>query len=163
MSVQPVAQDFQRGIEGLRIGVLNGYFYDNATPPARDVVALAANALGAKAEVEWPDAALGRAAAFIISASEGGSLHLDDLRTRVDDFEPLSVDRFISGALQPAAWYLRAQRFRRCVPRQDQYGLFRDWDVLLAPATPVAAPLQLVRNSSISMARVCLAAHRLDF
>ncbi len=140
LSVQPVAQDFQRGIEGLRIGVLNGYFHDNATPPAREVVALAANALGAKADVEWPDAALGRAAAFIISASEGGSLHLDDLRTRVDDFEPLSVDRFISGALQPAAWYLRAQRFRR-VYRDKINALFRDWDVLLAPATPIAAPV----------------------
>ena len=140
LSVQPVTHDFQRGTEGLRIGALNGYFHDNATPPAREVVALAANVLGAKAEVEWPDAALGRAAAFIISASEGGSLHLDDLRTRADDFEPLSVDRFISGALQPAAWYLRAQRFRR-VYRDKINALFRDWDILLAPATPVAAPV----------------------
>ncbi len=140
LSVQPVAEDFQRGVDGLRIGVLNGYFHENATPPAREVVALAANALGAKAEVEWPDAALGRAAAFIISASEGGSLHLDDLRTRAVDFEPLSVDRFISGALQPAAWYLRAQRFRR-VYRDKINALFRDWDILLAPATPIAAPV----------------------
>ena len=140
LSVHPVANDLQRGVDGLRVGILNGYFHDNATPPAREVVALAANVLGAKAEVEWPDAALGRAAAFIISASEGGSLHLDDLRTRADDFEPLSVDRFISGALQPAAWYLRAQRFRR-VYRDKINALFRDWDILLAPATPVAAPV----------------------
>ncbi len=99
----------------------------------------AAGALGVVDVVEWPDAALARAAAFIISASEGGALHLDDLRKRADDFEPLSVDRFIAGALQPAAWYLRAQRFRR-IYRERVNALFGHWDLLLAPATPVCAP-----------------------
>jgi amidase/aspartyl-tRNA(Asn)/glutamyl-tRNA(Gln) amidotransferase subunit A len=102
-------------------------------------VARAASALGASATVAWPDPAQARAAAFIISASEGGSLHLQRLRTQAANFEPLSVDRFISGALQPAAWYLRAQRFRR-VYRDKVNALLRDWDVLIAPATPVAAP-----------------------
>lgn len=129
-----------RGVEGLRVGLLGGYFHENATPPAREVAMLAAKALGAVDLVEWPDAALGRAAAFIVSASEGGSLHLPDLRTRADEFEPLSVDRFISGALQPAAWYLRAQRFRR-IYRDRVNALFQHWDVLLAPATPVSAPV----------------------
>ena len=88
--------------------------------------------------LEWPDAALGRAAAFIITSVEGGSLHLDDLRTQLDAFEPLSVDRCVAGALQPADWYLRAQRFRR-VYRDRVNALFGDWDLLLAPATPVSA------------------------
>ncbi|MDP3828950.1 MAG: AtzE family amidohydrolase [Polaromonas sp.] len=140
LRVQPVMPLIGRGIEGLRIGVLGGYFHDNATPAAREVVALAARTLGAQATVIWPDAALARAAAFIITASEGGSLHLDDLRTRADDFEPLSVDRFIAGALQPVDWYLRAQRFRR-VYRDKVNALFRDWDVLLTAATPVSAPV----------------------
>ena len=140
LQVQPVTGSLHLGTEGLRIGVLGGYFHDNATAPARAVVQAAASALGATEQVEWPDAALGRAAAFIVSASEGGSLHLADLRTRADDFEPVSVDRFIAGALQPAAWYLRAQRFRR-VYRDRVNALFSQWDVLLAPATPVSAPL----------------------
>ncbi len=140
LEVQPVVSGLRHGIEGLRIGVLGGYFHDNATQPACEVLAMAAKALGAVEEVEWPEPALGRAAAFIVSASEGGSLHLHDLRTRAGDFEPLSVDRFISGALQPAAWYLRAQRFRR-VYRDKVNALFEHWDVLLAPATPVSAPL----------------------
>ena len=129
-----------KGLRGLRVGLLGGYFHDNATPPSREVAALAAQTLGATDEVEWPDAVLGRAAAFIISASEGGSLHLADLRTRQQDFEPLSVDRFIAGALQPAAWYLRAQRYRRLY-RDKVNALFERWDVLLAPATPVSASL----------------------
>jgi amidase/aspartyl-tRNA(Asn)/glutamyl-tRNA(Gln) amidotransferase subunit A len=60
------------------------------------------------------------------------------LREHAAEFEPLSVDRFIAGALQPAEWYVRAQRFRR-VYRDKVLALFRDWDVLLAPATPVSA------------------------
>jgi amidase/aspartyl-tRNA(Asn)/glutamyl-tRNA(Gln) amidotransferase subunit A len=136
-AVQPVG-DLAQGIEGLRIGLLGGYFHDYASDAAREVVASAAAALGSLGTVEWPDAALGRAAAFIISASEGGSLHLADLRTRANDFEPLSVDRFIAGALQPASWYVRAQRFRRTY-RDRVNALFQHWDVLLAPATPVCA------------------------
>lgn len=139
LRVQPVVPQLGRGTAGLRIGVLGGYFHDNATPAAREVVALAASTLGAQAGVTWPDAAMARAAAFIITASEGGSLHLNDLRTRANDFEPLSVDRFIAAALQPVDWYLRAQRFRR-VYRDKVNALFRDWDVLLAAATPVSAP-----------------------
>ena len=140
LRVQPVCLALARGVRGLRIGVLGGYFHDNAAPEAREVVARAARVLGALSDIQWPDAALARAAAFIITASEGGSLHLDDLRTRADDFEPLSVDRFIAGALQPVDWYLRAQRFRR-VYRDKVNALFQHWDVLLTPATPVSATL----------------------
>ncbi|HSV78748.1 MAG TPA: AtzE family amidohydrolase, partial [Ramlibacter sp.] len=139
LRVQPATPLLSRGIGGLRVGVLGGYFHDNATAPARAVARQAAQALGAQAEVEWPDAALARAAAFIVSASEGGNLHLDDLRRRPQDFEPLSVDRFLAGALQPAAWYLNAQRFRRLY-RERVNALFDDWDLLVAPATPVSAP-----------------------
>ena len=138
--VQPVRPLMQGAAPGLRIGVLGGYFEDHASATARLAVSLAAQALGATDTVHWPDAALGRSAAFIITASEGGSLHLDDLRTQSSDFEPLSVDRFIAGALQPADWYLRAQRFRR-VYRERVNALFANWDVLIAPATPVSAPL----------------------
>jgi amidase/aspartyl-tRNA(Asn)/glutamyl-tRNA(Gln) amidotransferase subunit A len=127
------------GREGLRVGLLGGYFQEFATPPARAAAEQAARLLGAGDTVEWPDAAQARAAAFIVTASEGGALHLDDLRRRPQDFEPLSVDRFIAGALQPAAWYLRAQRFRR-IYRERVNALFEQWDLLVAPATPVSAP-----------------------
>jgi AtzE family amidohydrolase len=137
LRVQAVG-DLAHGIDGLRIGVLGGYFHDNAGPAARAAVAIAGQALGTTEVVEWPDAALGRAAAFIITSAEGGSLHLNDLRSRADDFEPLSVDRFIAGALTPAHWYVRAQRFRRAY-RDRVNALFQHWDVLLAPATPVSA------------------------
>lgn len=140
LDIQPVMPLAGQGIEGLRIGVLGGYFYDHASAAAREVVALAAKTLGAKEDVIWPDAALARSAAFIITASEGGSLHLNDLRTRADEFEPLSVDRFMAGALQPADWTIKAHRVRRMY-RDKVNALFKDWDILLTAATPVSAPM----------------------
>ncbi|RYY92747.1 MAG: AtzE family amidohydrolase, partial [Comamonadaceae bacterium] len=136
--VQPAAGTLRDGVEGLRIGVLGGYFDDLAGPQAREAVSLAARTLGAADQVTWPDAATARAAAFLITASEGGSLHRDDLAKRPQDFEPLSVDRFLSGLLQPADWYVRAQRFRR-IYRGRVNALFQQWDVLLCAATPVPA------------------------
>ncbi|RFO97589.1 AtzE family amidohydrolase [Rhodoferax lacus] len=140
LRVQPVGQMLGRGSQGLRIARLGGYFEELATPSATEAATTAARTLNTPEIALWPDAALARAAAFIITASEGGRLHLADLKTRLDDFEPLSVDRFLAGALQPTAWYLRAQQFRR-IYRERVLALFKDWDVLVAPATPLSAPL----------------------
>lgn len=125
-------------INGLRIGILGGYFHDLASPAAREVTAQAAQALGAQEWVTWPQAEAARAAAFIMTGTEGSQIHLDDLRHRQAEIEPFSVDRFLSGAIQPAAWYARALRFRRWY-REQVNALFQDWDVLIAPATPTAA------------------------
>jgi amidase/aspartyl-tRNA(Asn)/glutamyl-tRNA(Gln) amidotransferase subunit A len=138
--VQAVQPMLGAGVTGLRIGVLSGYFEEFATMEAREVCAMAAKVLHAEHGVLWPEPALARAAAFITTASEGGRLHLADLKKQLQDFEPLSVDRFIAGAMQPVAWYLRAQQFRR-VYRERVNALFEKWDVLLAPATPLSAPL----------------------
>jgi Asp-tRNA(Asn)/Glu-tRNA(Gln) amidotransferase A subunit family amidase len=85
-----------------------------------------------------PEPALARAAAMIITASEGAELHLADLKTRAADFDPMTRPLFLSGTVVPAAWYVRAQRFRRWYCRELET-LFRDVDVILAPATPYPA------------------------
>jgi Asp-tRNA(Asn)/Glu-tRNA(Gln) amidotransferase A subunit family amidase len=89
--------------------------------------------------VELPEAHRARAAAFVITAAEGANLHLPDLKTRPEDFDGATRERFIAGALVPAAWYLQAQRFRRWY-RDRVRELFHDVDLILAPATPCAAP-----------------------
>lgn len=89
--------------------------------------------------MELPEAARARAAAALITMSEGGNLHLDRLRTRAAEFDPLTRDRCLAGALLPATSLLAAQRLRaRC--RAATLALFDDIDVLLTPATPCAAP-----------------------
>jgi amidase/aspartyl-tRNA(Asn)/glutamyl-tRNA(Gln) amidotransferase subunit A len=126
-------------VAGLRIGVLGGWFYDMALPEARAAVDAVALALGAHITFEWPGAAAARAAAFLITNAESSALHLPDLKTRAADFEPLSRDRFIAGALLPATWVAQAQCVRRWFAQQVAAS-FADVDVLLAPATPCAAP-----------------------
>ena len=85
-----------------------------------------------------PDVEKARAAAYIITACEGGNLHLPDLRTRPHDFDPSVIDRFLAGSLLPASWYQHAQRFRS-VFRERMRELLRTVDVILAPATPCPA------------------------
>ena len=136
--VQPTLPTLEHGLEGLRIGVLDGWFQTQALPPAQTAVARVAQALGASQTVTWPEVDRARSAAFIITNAEGGALHLPDLRTRAQDFEPLSRDRFLAGALLPATWVAQAQRLRRWFAEQVA-ATFRDVDVVLAPATPCTA------------------------
>ncbi len=124
-----------KGIEGLRIARAVGYFEENAEESVVDLIRAACKKLDVKKEIEIPNAGRGRAAAFVITASEGGQLHLPNLRKRPQDFEPMIVDRLMAGALMPAAWYLQAQRVRRWYYRQVMK-LFETVDVILAPATP---------------------------
>jgi len=127
-----------RGIAGLRIGLLGGYFHDNTNADAWQAVEAAAHALGVTRTIELPEVERARAAAFVITASEGGQLHLPNLKTRRADFDPLTRDRLSAGALVPANWYLQAQRLRRWFSDEVR-GVFEHFDVLLAPATPTAA------------------------
>jgi 1-carboxybiuret hydrolase len=138
--VEPTEPTLVNGAQGLRIATLEGYFAEHTQPEARAAVARVAAALGAARSVELPEVARARAAAFIISNAEGGALHLPDLRTRAIDFEPLSRDRFLAGALLPAAWVMQAQRLRRWFALRAAE-LFSEVDVLLAPATPCVAPV----------------------
>jgi AtzE family amidohydrolase len=137
-ATDPVLPLLAQGVDGLRVGVLGGYFKDNVQPQAWAAVQCVAQALGARETVELPMVEAGRAAAFLITNAEGGALHLDDLRRRADEFEPLSRDRFLAGCLLPAAWTDRAQRVRRLYA-QAVAGLFEHFDVLLAAATPCPA------------------------
>jgi 1-carboxybiuret hydrolase len=127
-------------IRELRIAIASDYFETRAGPEAQDAVARAAQALSATRRVIVPEAARARAAAFVITAAEGGNLHLPNLRQRAQDFDPLTRDRLLAGALVPASWYLQAQRFRRWYAERVAE-LFGEIDVILAPATPVSAPL----------------------
>ncbi|ALP68065.1 AtzE family amidohydrolase [Paraburkholderia caribensis] len=123
----------------LRVARLGGYFDEHANDDAHQASCVAAEALAAAHTVEYPDADAARGAAFLITAAEGGQLHMANLHARYDEREPLSRDRLIAGALLPAAWIVQAQRVRAAL-RRRVLELFSHYDVLIAPATPVVAP-----------------------
>lgn len=137
--VEPVMPLLKQDISGLRIAVAGGYFQKNVFPEAVEAMARVAKALNAINTVEIPEAARARAAAYVISTTEGASLHLDRLRNRPNDFDPAVRDRLIAGAMVPAPLVDRAQKFRRWY-RARVLELFKTVDVILAPATPCIAP-----------------------
>jgi 1-carboxybiuret hydrolase len=136
---EPTTPVLQRGTQGLRIVVAGGYFKKGMFPEASVAMDRVATALGANRDIEIPEAQRARAAAYVITTSEGASLHLDRLRTRAMDFDPATRDRLIAGAMVPAALVNRAQKFRRWY-RGEVLKLFENVDAILAPATPCTAP-----------------------
>ena len=130
-----LSSDLDNGPEGLKIAVAGGYFREVREEQAMTVLDTAAQALGVSREVCIPEAARARAAAFVITTIEGAAVHRENLQSRKQDFDPLIRDRLIAGAMAPAAWYTAAQRFRRWY-RDEVLALFKDVDVILAPATP---------------------------
>jgi 1-carboxybiuret hydrolase len=137
--IEPVTPLLAQDISGLRVAIAGGYFQNNVFPEAVEAVARVAKALNATRTVEIPEAARARAAAYVISTTEGASLHLDRLRKRPNDFDPAVRDRLIAGAMVPAPLVDRAQKFRRWY-RARVLELFKTVDVIVAPATPCIAP-----------------------
>ncbi|HQT62901.1 MAG: AtzE family amidohydrolase [Acidocella sp. 20-57-95] len=127
-------------IDPARVAVLGDWFADGVIAEMAEAVAIVARGLGATKTAIMPEASRARAAAFCISAFEGGQLHKQNLRTRPQDYDPATRPRLLAGALQPAETILQAQRFRAWFQAQAKM-LFKEFDILLAPATPCVAPL----------------------
>ncbi|HET7883953.1 MAG TPA: AtzE family amidohydrolase [Acetobacteraceae bacterium] len=136
---EKVAPSLGSGIAGLRIASAGGYFRAGAGTEALAALDRVAIALDAMRQVELPEAAGARAAAYVITTSEGAALHLHRLRTRAHDFDPDVRDRLIAGAMVPSAWVVQAQKFRRWY-RNAVLRLFEEVDAIIAPATPCVAP-----------------------
>src|SRR3982074_3270577 len=137
--VEPVTSVLTQDIGGLRVAIAGGYFQKNVFSAAVEAVSRVAKALGATRTVEIPEAARARAAAYVISTTEGAPLHLDRLGHRPNDFDPAVRDRLLAGAMIPAPLVDRAQKFRRWY-RAQVLELFKSVDVIIAPATPCVAP-----------------------
>ena len=129
-----------KGIGDIRIAIADDYFTQKAEPQALEAVKKIANLLSVNNYVTIPEAHRARAAAFVITACEGANLHLEQLRHRPQDFDPATRDRFLAGALIPNSWYIQAQRFRQWY-RDKVREIFQNVDVILAPTTPIPAPL----------------------
>jgi 1-carboxybiuret hydrolase len=137
--IEPTSETLERGADGLRIAVAGGYFQKGLFPEAHVALDRVAAALHANDEIEIPQAALARAAAYLISTIEGASLHLERIRKRAKDFDPAVRDRFIAAAMVPGTLAVRAQKFRRWY-QVEVRKLFERVDAILAPATPCTAP-----------------------
>jgi aspartyl-tRNA(Asn)/glutamyl-tRNA(Gln) amidotransferase subunit A len=137
--VQPTRGTLDQPIAGLRAGVLDGWFQDGAQPDVLAALGRIAEALDAKQTMTLTGVAEARAAAFCLTTASGAALHLDNLRARPQDFDPATRDRFFAGALLPASVIDRVRQVRLAF-RDQLRAMFDTVDVLIAPATPSAAP-----------------------
>lgn len=136
--MEPILPQLEEGVSDLRIARAGGYFAQGGLPEVFAAVDRVANALEVTETIEIPYADSGRAAAYVITGTEGGNFHMNNLRKRPEDFDPSVRDRFLAGPLVPGAWYLKAQKFRTLY-REVVLKLFDRYDVILAPTTPTPA------------------------
>lgn len=133
-------------LQGLRIGVLRPFFFDQLQP---DVAAALERAfvllgeLGATViETPWADARLARAASFVINRVEVCEVHADTIRSTPELFGDELRLRLESNSLYPATGYLKALRARNAVKR-SMAALFAEHklDAVVAPTAAGTAAL----------------------
>ncbi|MEM7696367.1 MAG: AtzE family amidohydrolase [Pseudomonadota bacterium] len=139
-SIEGLAPAGPADAKGLRVARLGGWFSGQGEPVSDAAADAVATALGASDVLDLSGVAAARAAAFIITMVEGAALHMDAIRTRPHDFDPAVRDRLVAGALLPGVHYVTAQRIRRAF-QATMRAAFSKFDVLVAPATPMRAPL----------------------
>ncbi|SAK71218.1 AtzE family amidohydrolase [Caballeronia ptereochthonis] len=124
-----------------KVAVLGGFFETYASREAWDAVMQTASLLGPHETIVMPEdeMQLVRGAATIISNVEVATAHANLLDAPAESVSPRLRTRLLAGALSPAAWYARALRYQQRF-RMRMSRLFADFDILLAPCTPFAAP-----------------------
>ena len=133
---QPVSIDSSRSP---RIARLDGWFVKDASNEVLTAFHKVTGQLGSSDVVNIPEAETARSASFVMTAAQGGALHLDTMRTRAMEYDPAVRDRLLAGAMLPAALYQKAMAFRSYFRKRIQK-LFDSVDILVAPTTPVVAP-----------------------
>ena len=124
----------------IRIARLGGWFEQNATTEVLDAVQSLMTHLGCDAVVNLPEAEAARSASYVITAAQGGALHLDMLQKDAMSYDPAVRDRLIAGTMVPFGLYNQAVQFREFFRKQVEKQ-FESFDLLIAPCTPCVAPL----------------------
>jgi len=139
-------------VKGLRVGLLRAHFTDPAAPEVRAAVEGVAKQLeqgGALVDdVNLTQVIHVATASAAIVASEALAYHAPWMRSRAQDYQPDVRERLRLGAFVNGAHYVRAQQIRALVAREIDEALARR-DVLLAPATPLVAPVLGERETAL--------------
>ena len=132
-----------RGVDGLRVGIPREHFFEILDPGCESAMREGVKVLeGLGASVEEVSIPLLENILSIgqaISGPEAAEIHLENLRHNVEEMDPQVSSRLAAGLLEPAIYYVRAQRARRAFNRQVA-AAFESVDVLLTPAAPIPAP-----------------------
>jgi aspartyl-tRNA(Asn)/glutamyl-tRNA(Gln) amidotransferase subunit A len=139
-----------------RIGLLSGYFKDNADDEIWTGFEEAIGKLWGEGadiiDVMLPDSfRMIPNVHRIIMSVEAAAVHEDIFRERSDEYREYLRGLLSSGLLVPATSYLRAQRIRRIIIN-DILQIIKDYDCLICPSTLDTAPegLEWTGNSAFN-------------
>ncbi|MCH7566695.1 MAG: aspartyl/glutamyl-tRNA amidotransferase subunit A [Nitrospirae bacterium] len=132
-----------KGIRGMKVGLLRGYFdeaVEDEVRSALDEAVKTFQSLKMKVtEVSIPHLDLVPAVQMASSRSESTTDHDVYLRTRPRDYSSGLLYGNIAGLLIPAKVFIQAQRVRRLICQEFEQALEKV-DVIIAPTVPVPAP-----------------------
>lgn len=143
--VSDYTAQLNRGVKGIRIGIVPDYFFTHLQPPIHDAVRGALRVLeGQKAEVVEVEIANihgNISAQLTIESAEPSTYHQHWLRTRPQDYGDDVRVLLEVGEMLLATHYLQAQRYRTLL-RHEFVEAFENVDVFICPTLPfVATPV----------------------
>ncbi len=134
----------KRGLQNLKIGVPDHYFFDDFVDPeiktaVRNAIELMANSGAEVVELPMPWVGKGRAINLGVIRSEAVSVHEKMLADHADLYTPAVRARIQSGYNVSAIDYVRAQRARQWFNHQMAESM-KSVDVLITPSVPIQTP-----------------------
>jgi aspartyl-tRNA(Asn)/glutamyl-tRNA(Gln) amidotransferase subunit A len=136
------ARDLDRGVAGLRIGVIDGYSLHHVQPAVeksvRDALEILERAGARTVDVAIADIEGNISAQLTVEAAEPSTYHQRWLRERPQDYGDDVRLLLEAGELLLATQYLQAQRYRALLRDQTMAALAHA-DVLVCPTLPFAA------------------------
>jgi aspartyl-tRNA(Asn)/glutamyl-tRNA(Gln) amidotransferase subunit A len=140
--VSDYTADLDRGVAGVRVGVVPDYFFHHLQPPVREAVRSALGTLeglGASVvDVEIEHIHGNISAQLTIESCEPSTYHQRWLRERPQDYGEDVRLLLELGELHLATHYLQAQRYRTLLRRQF-LDAFKSVDVFVCPTLPFTA------------------------
>ena len=112
------------GIKGLRIGLIEHFYTEDAAADPEQVAAITAatdvlRKLGAQVKtIRLSPLPLWTDCNRTIHAAEAYAIHERDIQARPEDFAPLTRNRILPGAFISATKYIKAQQFRAALCRE---------------------------------------------
>jgi len=135
--------ELEAGVRGWRVALASDAFFTRADPEVLAAVRAAAQVfsdLGAQVrEVEFPGGREAAQANGLMVTSDAAAFHGERLASHPEDFGEDVRQRLQSGAAYTSSEYVLARRTQVTLRRQFEL-FFDDFDILLTPTTPIAAP-----------------------
>jgi aspartyl-tRNA(Asn)/glutamyl-tRNA(Gln) amidotransferase subunit A len=140
--VDDYTKHIRDGVEGWRVGFVEGEYFEKSVPEIRQAVGQAADVfsqLGARVEpVRLTSIRQAARASGLMVISDAAALHRDRLQDCPEVFGDDVLQRLTSGAGVSSTDYIIARR-TQTIMRWEMKRLFESYDILLIPATAVPA------------------------